>query len=446
MRVGKTPTHLNEAALLRRDFDTRWHIVLAPNAFKPDWPLEAEKFGYPADAIAMDSSNRKQVQRFIDGHQKLGGMIAVNYEALGSDANLALLDQIVDGCLIGADESISIKNNKSGYSRAALALSKRAAFRRIMSGKPITQGAHDLYMQLRFIGLLNGIEFTVFRNTYCAMGGFMGKQIVGIKNEDQLHSILDANAFRGRKIDWLKTPGRDYFERRLQLLPDQQRLYDQMQQDFLVELGDGTIVSADQVITKLMKMQQISSGFIIDEEGKVNELVTVDRNPKAAEVKRALEQDLDTKLIVVCHYQHSLNILERALAEFQPAVIRGDQWHTKNGRDKISEKARFNGDRGCRVLLGQERALCYGHTLMGNRDDPCFTTFFYENNYSLNDRSQCEERNQGDGQQSPIAIMDFISTQQDLSVIRSLQRKEDVASTLLQYAREQGVLPRAAAD
>lgn len=442
MRIGKTPTHLNEGALFRRDYDFRWHIVIAPNAFKEDWPLEAATFGYPADAIALSSDNRREVQTFVDKRQKTGGLIAVNYEALKSEASMSIIEQVCgDRTIIGADESIGLKNPQSVQTKAAQKIAKECGARRVLCGKPITQGASDMHQQLRFIGQLNGVDHTVFKNTYNKYGGFQGKAIIGIKNEDMLHSILDRCSWNARKVDWLRTPGRDYSERKLFLLPDQLKMYERMEKEFLIELANGTIIAADQIITKLIKLQQIASGFIIDEDRLVHELMPPEKNPKALTLKGMIDDEIEHKVIVVCHYQHSIDILERALAAYHPAIIRGQQYHRKEDRPLVEEKARFNGDRACRVLIGQEQALRYGHTLMGNPLDPCYTTVFYENNYSLNDRSQCEERNQGSGQQFPINIIDFVVTPQDRNTIKALQRKEDIAATALRYARETGILP-----
>ena len=446
-RVGKTPTDLNEFMLLRRDFGFKWHIVLVPNAFKDDWPLEAEKFGIDCAAMAMESSKRHLTQKFIDKNKANGGLIAVNYEALRYKDNLAILGQVTGPLtMIGADESISIKNHDSGDTKAAIALAKECKVRRAMSGKPISQGPHDLWAQLRFIAQIEGWNPFAFKNAFCQMGGFQGKQILGSKNEDRLHKIQDVCSWNARKVDWLKTPGKDYApERMVALLPDQLVIYKRMQEEFLCEVADGTIIAADQIITKLIKMQQIASGFIIDEDGKIHDLMPVDKNPKILEVRKMLSEeirlDAGGKVIIVCHFRRSMELLEEALGQYRPALIRGKDWHRSNDRDIISEKKRFNEDPNCHIMIGQEQALRYGHTLMGSEDHPCHNEIYYENNYSLNDRSQTEERAQGAGQTAPITIWDFIATEKDRETIQALQRKEDVASVVLRYARGTGVLP-----
>lgn len=449
-RIGKTPIILNEFMLLRRDYGFRWNIVLTPNSYKQDWPLEAEKFGIDCPSIAMESTKREKVQKFIDKNKNVGGLIAVNYEALIQEPTRKLLADICGPkTMITASESISLKNHTSGFWKGARDLRSLCGIQRVESGKPMSQGPHDLYTQLRFIGQLEGIEPVVFKKRHTEIGGFMGKQVVGVKDEEKLHTLLDRCSWAPRKITWLKTPGKEYPEHPIliDMLPEQAKLYQSMFKEFLIELEDGTTVSADQVITKLIKLQQIAAGFIIDEFKTIHELVPPEKNPMIRELIRRLEEeirleDVGGKVIINCFQNYSLDTLERMLARWQPAMIRGQDWHKKSGRSLVSEKNRYNNDPKCRIMLGQEQALRYGHTLMGTNDEPCLNMFYYENSYSLNDRGQTEERAQGSGQLSPVTIWDFIASPQMARVIEALQMKEDMVAAVMRFPRESGVLPR----
>ena len=445
MRVGKTPTYLNEFGLFRRDFGIKWNIIFSPNAFKEDWPIEAEKFGLDAPAFALDTSSLKKTQAWVDKHQRTGGLLSVNYEAMRSAPVMALLASLVGReTMIGADESVKIKTHNSGFTKNALELAKSCAVRRILSGKPVVQGPHDLWSQLRFIGELDGFMYHPFKSAFCKMGGFQGKQIIGVKDPERLNAILDRCSWNGRKTDWLKTPGVFYGERQVALRPDQLARYRQMQEDFLTELEDGTTVASDQIVTKLLKMQQIASGFIIDEDGTTHDLMPVEQNPKLNAIRDILAEEAITKIIVITNFHRSLDLLEQALAPWNPAVIRGAAWHGKNDRPIVNEKDRFNNDPRCRVLIGQSQAIKYGHTLMGSNEgenNRCYTVIMHENSYSLDDRSQGEERPQGVGQLQPIDVIDFICTEEDYKPIRALQRKEDMSAAILGYDRSTGLLP-----
>jgi hypothetical protein len=444
-RLGKTPVLLNEIALLRRDYDSRWAVVLAPNQFKPDWAAEAERFGLDCPTWVFDSADRTGAQRWVDKNRKHGGLIALNYEALLSDKTLSFLEALAGPqSLIGFDESVSIKNSSGALAKRALSVAKSFGWKRALTGKPVVQGPHDLFMQLRATGALNGTNFFAFRNRFCKLGGFQGKVVTGAKNEEELQEILAAWTFLARRVNWLKTPGRDYATQRVEMLPEQKTHYKRMETDFLTELKregfETEVIAADQIVTKLLKLQQIASGFIIDEVGRAHDIMPPKSNPKLQHVKRMLQEQLDTKTIIFAHYQHSIRLLRSELAEFNPAFIVGASQAREFGIDVQAEKRRFNADPSCRVVIGQEQAIRYGHTLMGTPDDPCLNEVFYENNYSLNDRSQCEERPQGAGQVGAITIYDLMCAPIEQDIIDALVRKEDVSSAVMNYARNTGVL------
>jgi len=208
-----------------------------------------------------------------------------------------------------------------------------------------------------------------------------------------------------------------------------------MYNSFVTELEDGTIVSADQVVTKLLKIQQIASGFIIDEDGKEHSLMSVFDNPKLKATCEILDR-MNSKLIVFYFYKHTGRLLRIGLEKYNPAMLYSEG-------NNVEEKSKFTFDPTCRVMIAQIRSAKYGHNLMANLDDPCFTSLYFENTFSLDDRSQTEERNQGAGQQHPVTFIDFIASPRDRVNIEALRRKEDVAATVLRYSRESGLLPRA---
>lgn len=434
MRLGKTATALNEYAQYVHDFDVRYMLVLAPNKFKSDWILAAKKWGLEVPMHEFQSSNAKDLDKFIKDNKY--GLVVVNYEALTYKKNIDVISNVAGpDTMIVADESIKLKNPGGATFKAALALAKKCRFRRTLSGKPVTQGVHDLFGQLKFMGELDGWQFALFKAAFCEMGGFQGKQVLGSKNEERLKVILDACSFKARKIDWIEGFEKpDYSIRSVPLTGRQRDLYSQMQRDFVACLGS-TVVTADQVITRLIKQAQIASGFIIDELGNTVNLVLPAENPRILAVKSILDDELSSKLIVFAHYRHSIKLLEEALAGYNPAVIKG------GSDDVVEQKRKFNQDETCRVLIGQIDASKYGHELIGSERSPCVTMVFYESTYSNDSRSQCEERNQYGDRSVALSIIDFASTDLDERVVKALQKKEDVASIILGYDRSTGILP-----
>jgi hypothetical protein len=207
--------------------------------------------------------------------------------------------------------------------------------------------------------------------------------------------------------------------------------YERMDRDFVLWLESGDLITTQMVITKRMKLQQISSGFIIDEEGEVREIQPFRATPKFKHMVETIDNEIEGKVIVIAHYQHTLDKLYTELSKYNPALIAGKKKMTSLGLDAEAEKKRFNESSSCRVMLGQSQAIKYGHTLMGNKKDPCLTMFFYENNYSLDNRAQTEERPQGEGQMGPLLIVDYYSSPIEKDIVKALQRKKNVAEVIM---------------
>ena len=98
--------------------------------------------------------------------------------------------------------------------------------------------------------------------------------------------------------------------------------------------------------------------------------------------------------------------------------------------DETSEqKARFNEDPHCRVILLQCDASKYGHTLLGGATeaDKCRTMIFYENSYSADTRDQIEDRIHRRGQTGDYVLyIDLSGSELDRRIVKALQRKDQL--------------------
>ena len=268
------------------------------------------------------------------------------------------------------------------------------------------------------------------------MGGFRAKKVIGTQNEELLASKIEKFIFRASKADWTDLPPKMYTSRQYQLTPTLDRMYKSMEDDFVLWLNEVENVAVDAFITKYIKLAQIQSGFIIKEDGKIEELVSPELNPRFTLVREIVEE-VDGKVVIPYVHRYTLNLLERALAEYNPAFIKG----MMEPKEIQSQKDKFNGDISCRVILVQSRAGKYGHTLLGGQDDidKCNTMVFAENSYSLDDRSQIEDRIHRHGQTNSCLYVDLWGTKLDHKITMALQAKEDIAQAVFSHF---GMRPR----
>lgn len=401
-------------------------VVIAPNTFKQGWVDEIEDKSFPFVYHIFVSGSKANDAFLSTARYEKPPCLIINYEAArGKDNLLKLLAWMkVKPTYLALDESIQIKTHNAEQTKAALHLAQQAAIVRCLTGLPQTQGPHDLYPQLRALGLFQGVKFWSFRNTFCEMGGWENKQVVGVKNADALARIMAPVVFQARKADWwLDAPRKDATTRGYEMSGEQAAQYKQMHDEFLLELENEEIVAVDVAVSKYEKLSQIQCGFILNESGDARVLVEPEANPRLLCLLDTLAQ-IEGKVVVIYRHRYSFEILSEALKGFDPAFIKGGMKPAETG----DQKRRFNGDPACRYMLGQADAIKYGHTLLGGEDpkDRCSTMVFFESSYSLDTRTQDEDRIHRRGQRENCLYIDFYGTPLDRRVVRALQKKQNL--------------------
>lgn len=438
MRTGKTPTAINEAALFRRDHGLRRVLVISPNRYKHQWAEEMTAFGWDGPVVVMEPG-KYAAAGVVMPHD--GAVVIVNYEALRSPAALSYLETFVkDRCYVVADESVLIKApaSKSSTARNALRLASMAAVRRVLSGKPSVQGPHDLYNQFRFTGRYEGANYHQFKTRFCMLGGYKGKQVTGLKNGEQLEELLHKWSFRAQRVNWGTALAVDYQVAHVEMTKQQAEAYAEMEEEFMTTIAGAEIIT-EAAAGKHMKLQQLSSGFMYGEGGQAHWIHEFRATPKYRDLLDRLRHEISGRVLVLYLYRPTGRALLESLMEDYDgaaAFIGGGEDMKQLGRDAQEEKKRFNAPGGARVLVAQVSSIKYGHTLMGAGDDPCSVTVFYENSYSLDDRAQCEQRNQGEGQRGATTVIDYAASPVEVRVAKALQKKEIVSRAIMDYYKD----------
>jgi len=432
--TGKTATVLAEFTKLARAGRIVGLVVVCPNSLKDIWLSEADKRELHT---ALPGLRVASWPDYIEGLAS-PWLQTINYEAVWTGRGYDWLENALLHAHVGLvlDESIQIKNPQAKRTKVLLSLSHYAArYRRVLSGAPSVQGPQDLWSQLRFIGAWDG-TFWGFRNRFCKMGGYLGKQVIGAQSEPELNALINRVAFRARKVDWLDLPKKIYTERKVTLTPQQQKHIADLEDDFttmipLLENPDIlTPIDVQMVLTMMTKIQQIASGFVIIGEVP-RPIIEPEKNPRLA-ILREIIDETPGKIIIFTRFRYSTKMLHDNLGKgrgpyyalkIEGGMARGDLDHMM----KL-----FNDDPRFRVIVCQVHSAKYGLTLLGGEgDDRCHTTIFYENDYSLDARIQAEDRNHRIGQDQPVLYIDLLASKLDRHVIEALQRKTDIARAVV---------------
>lgn len=400
-------------------------IVTVPPYLKGNWRDEAALWGFPYPVVVWPD-------RIPTAVAKRPHLFIINYEAYHQSGG-EYLEEIIGQrrYSMTLDECSGIKNFNGVLSKTVRQISYGCTIHRALSGTPMTQNVMDLYAQLRFLRELNGVNPYQFRNHFAIMGGFKGKQIKGVKNEEELHKLLDRCVFRALKRDWWKdAPEKIYEQREIGMSPKQLAQYKSMLGEFFVQVARDEAVFANQVIHMKRKLLQISRGFIIDtDNSRTLELVPPKENPAL----KVLKETLDTipgKTIIFCNHTYSIDMLERELKDRGLVAMRGGM----PDATKDAIKAQFNNDKETRIMLMMLN-MAKGHTLIGNAEDRCTTSIYWENDYNLENRIQSEDRNHRRGQDKNVLYLDFFCSPEDKVINEALQYKTNLVEAIVNAVR-----------
>ena len=358
----------------------------------------------------------------------------MNVEALSTKRGLEAADKflLTHRSMLAVDESTTIKSRTAQRTKNLIRIGKNAPYRRILTGSPVTKSPLDLYTQCEFLEhyALGQGSFWTFQNRYAkmvrrTMGAHSFNQIVGYQNLDELNGMIEGFSYRVRKEECLDLPDKVYTRRTVELTPEQKKLYQQMKTMALaiIEGDDGGLISAPTVLTQILRLQQVCSGFAKFEDGRI---VEVPSN-KLPELMSVLEET-DGKVIIWGNFTHDLHIIQKAIAkeygEESVALFYGNT--SADERQPIVEKFQ-DPDSELRFFVGQPRTGGYGLTLTEAK-----TVIYYSNGYDLEVRLQSEDRAHRIGQTNKVTYIDIVTEKTvDEKVLRALRSKIDISSRVL---------------
>lgn len=370
----------------------------------------ARRAAYVANQIALGQAKGLPV------------VVIVNYEAAWRPAMAKLLlatqwDHVI------LDESHRIKAPGGKASKFCHSLSRRAAKRMCLTGTPMPHSPLDIYAQYRFLDdSIFGTSFSRFRNRYAIMGGFEGRQVIDYQNEHELSKKFHSIAYVCKSDDVLDLPEYHHVTRTFQLGPTGLRAYNALDADLTLGVGEGTVTVAN-ALTKLLRMQQVTSGFVRDDEGVDHKI----DGEKADLLKEVLE-DLPPgePVVVFARFQHDLDTIASVCDEL--GIVHGELSGRK--RDALTADSTMNP--GIQVAIVQEQAGGVGIDL--TRAAVCI---FYSLSFSLGDFDQALKRVHRPGQDRKTLYIHLVAEgTKDEVVYEALQARRNVVEAVIQHAKE----------
>lgn len=191
-----------------------------------------------------------------------------NYEYLRNEDHLKrLMKQAKPGrkTLLVLDEASAVQENTSAQTKAMRTLRKQCGRVMLMDGMPVAQSPMSMFSKALIMSpdVLGCTSKTLFRARYATMGGYEGRSIIAWPGLERLQEQLKPYVWRVLKRDCLDLPERlPPVSMLVPLTPTTWSRYKQQRDDLVLQLSNTQTVTAPQAATLMMRLAQITSGFI----------------------------------------------------------------------------------------------------------------------------------------------------------------------------------------
>ena len=316
--------------------------------------------------------------------------------------------------MIAFDEAHKAKNPDSQQGKALLSIDCKGP-KIPMSGTFVLNNPLDLYLPLKWAGFETH-SFYAYKQHYCTMGGFGGKEIVGYKNLDELRSMESKVMLRRVKGDVLDLPPKVHTIEWVDAYPEQKALYKDVR-DQVRDNIDKVKVHPDP-LSEMLRLRQVT-GY----PGILSSTVT--KSAKMDRMEELVEEEVlvGGKAIIFSNWSEMTNVIRNKLKKYNPAYITGEVGSVQ----RMEEKDRFQNDPDCKVMIGTIGALGTGFTLTAAQ-----LVIFVDEPWNRGIKDQAEDRAHRIGTRGTVRIVTILTRDTvDEGVYNLVQKKGKMADLLV---------------
>ena len=358
------------------------------------------------------------------------------------------------------DESQWVKERTTQTAKSIYRMTRKCDYRLLLTGTPIVNGYEDLFMQYQIMDQnIFGSRYADFEDQYIVKGGYMGYDIVGYQNEDELKEIIKDTSFRVRLRDCVDLPPISYRYITCELNKKAQKAYSELDKEMLTQLEQtsseisrkelkricrergieygpresyslllmkaspyiSNITSCELAITKIMRLQQISGGFITLDSGEVV-CISKDKLQLAIdEVNKA-----SRPVVIFCQYIPEIEMIHKELSKLKRngKKLRVESFRDTKKRTRIYKQFQ---EGKIDVLVLQIQSGSVGLNLQRSNK-----LIFYSWSFSSEKYVQAISRIERAGQKNPMEVVHLIAEgTKDMEILEAIRVKRKIAKRAL---------------
>ena len=416
-------------------------------------PKELIESAWMADCDKIGLTDYKSLK---DIKGECPDVVLTNYEYMRVSKNLTALRGLIRDngpfmCIL--DESSKIKNPKTENWKAVRLLAPMFKYRYVMSGTPAPNSETEYWTQLSFLDeSIYGRNFYDFRRTYFeftkeykgkiykADPAMMRDPLVARSYMQQGYKYTINPAFRdsffGRMAkvvsrletrDVVDLPAESHLERYFTLNAEEKRAYKSMQKDMVVSVGDeDSFVMTDNVLGKMLKLRQVSSGFMYNrKDDGTNETIQFG-NSKLNSLLDLLADIGNNQVVVWTTFKEEAKHIAKELAKLGKtyAILNAD---TKDKQEVIDNFA----NNKVQYVIANPQTAAHGITWVN-----CQYEVFYSMDYSWERYHQALHRIMRIGQTKPCFYYYMLATgTKDKSILEVIKHKGSLNDIAKEYLK-----------
>ena len=369
--------------------------------------------------VSTKNNFKKQIELWAKYCPKLQWKLIGN-ESMGSSnkAIFEALNFVDNNTQIIIDESHAIKTPTAKRSQRIRMVCQKTSYKIVMTGTPITDNVHNLYMQYACLSqMIIGVEsWKKFEEKYLIMGGRVGDEIIGYKNINHLIGLIEPYTYQITKEECLNLPSKQFLVHICGLNQKQDEYYQYEKENLLKMIqNEDWDFSVIDIFKTFTHMQQICSGYYKDKDGEVEYLGT-------EKLLLLNNVDMSKKLIFFCKYIFEIELIVNHFGNDKCAVFTG-----QNPKERDNELADFVAGRKQYFVATMQS----GGTGLNGLQEVCNEIIFFSNSFSYFQRKQSIGRIDRQGQTQAMTIRDLRTTANiDDRIMKNLTRKGNLADEI----------------
>lgn len=327
-RTGKTPMSLQIIVDdIEKNPTHKWLVLCPLILIENAWLEDSAKFFPDLKVVNLhDVSKNARLKKFTaEGNLYLHNIESfIMYEDMIRKLN-------IHGCLV--DESSTMKSHKSLFAKAAVGYAQTCKRWYLLSGTPAPNGEWEYYRQLQSIDYYSVhdsyTKFKLYFFNNVSYNPQFEKLQTKPERRQELLDLLRKYSLYVDKEEVLTTPGRDFIQVELALPDELRKNYVTLREELYMELNESTLITAPSAATKLNKLNQVTSGFIIDTKAmKRNAAIKANgldeplaqesyfmSDYRFVELDKLLSNIGDKQAIIWCNYRKEFEVIKERLGD-----------------------------------------------------------------------------------------------------------------------------------